>query len=292
MVTDYFFVVSAVLFLTGYRALMRIFNRGGGYGGIFFYGFVMSVFASSVFAVYLIADFQFNTATLIYSGIYALSYSFALFSSYYAVKTGPLALSGLVQSFALIVPTLYGFIFLGDSGNTFIYIGFAAVTLSIFLINFNFKKGAAENNKISLKWMCYAALSFLSNGLSTTVQKAHQTAFPGLFRAEFMLFAILPAALVYFILFMTAERKKQGKFSPESLILPASAGILNGLYMFMLVLLAASAIKAVVLYPLLAAGGILAACVSAFVFFKERFTAVQYAGIAVGIASVVLLNLR
>ena len=318
MILDYFLTGVAALAGTASRASSKLYNKKQRYGGIWYFNFVVCAAAALFFAVYFSIDSQFNAATLIYSAIFLAGYIGAVIFTYLAVTTGPLALSSLIISFSMIVPTVYGFIFWEGTGSAFVYAGFAAAALSIVLVNANIKSEKTKNEtvqpaetlpltdeteqppankdgKISFKWLCFALISFLANGFCAVVQREHQREFPGAFRAEFMLFAMLPAAL-FFLAFFLITRPKAGetqgaRFKPNDLILPVFAGVINGLYNLLLTVLASSAIPPAVLYPLLAVGGVVISCAVSVFFFKERFTLIQYAGIAAGLASVVLLNL-
>lgn len=295
--TDYFLIVLAVLSSTTQRALQKIFIKGERHGGVWFFNLIMCSASFALFAVCFVVDFQFNPVTLLYSAVFAVCFTCATVFIFLAIKTGPLALSSLIVSFALVIPMLWGFIFWGSRGNAFIYAGFVAAAASLCLININFKKKDGgrppekAKNKVSVKWLCYVSASFLSNGFAVTVQRIHQNAFPGKFRAEFMLFAMLLAALFCLIFFLKNGRGAEKKYKMGELVLPASAGIANGLFNFLLIILATSSIGPAVLYPLIAAGAGIATYVMSVILFKERFTVSQNIGVAAGIAAIILLNL-
>jgi multidrug transporter EmrE-like cation transporter len=126
----------------------------------------------------------------------------------------------------------------------------------------------------------------LSNGLASVIQKYHQSAYPGLYQVDFMLLAMVVAAIptVFPVAF---QKGRHIQFS----ILGISSGLLNGLANFIVLLLSADQ-DATVLFPLISAGNVVAAWLTGIIIFKEHIKFRQIIGLLFGIMGIVLLTYK
>lgn len=227
--------------------------------------------------------FHWDAAMLPYSIGFGLAYLSSLLGTFYAVQCGSLAITMLVISYSLVIPTLYGILFLHDSIGPLVYIGILLLLVSLFLINV--KKGEAA---FSLKWFLFVLLGFVSNGMCSTVQKMQQVRFDGDGKSEFMILALVVATICLTVLacrkgFSLASLKE---CAPYSLLNGISNGIVNLLIMILTGLIASA-----VLFPTISAGGIVISFLFAILVYKERLSKNQLIGYGMGIAAVILLNL-
>lgn len=220
-----------------------------------------------------------------YAIIFALGYGAATVFGFFAIVHGSLGLTSLVSSYSLIIPTIYGILFLGEKPSIMLYIGLALLFVSIFLINF--EKG---EKKITIKWLIFVTLSLVGNGVCTTAQKVQQMDQNKAYKNEFMTIALLMVTLVCLI-FALCYHKKDFKpvFTKPVIILPIVCGGANALVNYLVMVL--SRIDASLLFPVISAGGIIATGIISLTIYKERFTKQQIAGMILGIASVVCLNI-
>lgn len=225
---------------------------------------------------------DFNIGILPYSFAFALSYGAAVFGLLNAVRHGSLAVTTLVFSYSLIIPTLYGMLFLGDRLSAAAYIGILLLLLSLFLINA--KKTAVT---LSAKWLFYVTVAFFGNGLCSTFQKMQQQKFDGKYKNELMIFSLLLVFLSLLCLSLLDKKKKDLK---TCFFYSIPNGISNGVVNLFVMLLTGS-IPNAVLFPCISAGGIVVSFFIAVLIYKERLSKAQTVGYAAGILSVVLLNL-
>ena len=77
---------------------------------------------------------------------------------------GSLGVTMLIFSYSLIIPTFYGVIVLKEPVSYFTWIGLSLLAVSLFLLNFK-----NETVKISLKWSVFTFMSFVGNGMCSTI---------------------------------------------------------------------------------------------------------------------------
>ena len=256
--------------------------------------FLLTAFiALAALAVFFFAggfSYAFAWRYVPYSVGFALSYAAAVLFTCLAIREGSLSLTCLVTSYSLLIPALYGMLFLHETIGVFMIVGIVLLALSLFLINREKKEGEGER-KITWRWVFFVSLAFLGNGFCSTTQKMEQEAFDGEGTTEFMLVALALTALLFFALSLLRERRDHRDFFRSGWQYGIFCGLANGACNFFVILLNPR-MPASVMYPLISAGGIVAtALVSVFVF-GERLSRTQWVGMAIGVISIVFLNLK
>ncbi len=219
-----------------------------------------------------------------YSLGFALCYLSAWVGTVYAMRYGPVALTSLIISLALVFPAAYG-VMLGERVTFLTAAGFALLTGSLVLVNLRFD----GRQPLSGRWFKWVFIAFIGNGgcmIMSNMQKRH---LGDSFSHEFMIIALA----VSFVILMTVSVVWNRGFSGEvRKCLPYAAvnGTANGL-LNLIILTLIGHIPNTILYPTNAALGMLFTFVLAWFIYGERFTKLQYVGYAMGVASVVLLNL-
>lgn len=254
--------------------------------------FVFNVFSCFVATLFFIAkgfivsgNLDFHMPTLIYSVIYGVCYVASGVCYTFALKHGPLSLSVLALAYSLMLPTLYGIIFVKEPIGIFTIIGFVCLIASIWLINH--KKG---KTKITFKWVIFAVLVFISNGMCAVAQKAHQVAYPGEYQSELMAYSLIIALVLSVVILFVLAKGQKIENVKDAIVCGGSNGVLNAAYNTTLVLLAAR-MPASLLYPLSSAVNIILTFVISFAIYRERFSKQQYVALVLGICAIVLLNL-
>lgn len=277
-------LLSIIFGLSAQDILRKAYNRSMGSGGAFFFSAV-SAFTAMVFFLVLGKNMQWNTLYLPYSLTFGISYAVAAAGAVLAVSVGPLSITALVISFSLMIPTLYGIVFLEEPAG----IGFVAgvIFLSISLVMVNIKKG---EEKINIKWIVFASAAFVANGLCTVIQTMEQRALDGAYKSEFMVVALLFVSVTLGILSVATERKifcTGSGLKPMYCILN---GIANGaVNLFVMILSRRMPVS--LMFPSVSAGGLVLTYGISTVFYKERLSRIQTIGFAFGLVAVVLLNI-
>ena len=245
---------------------------------------ISALFAMIFFIIISGFKLEFTAEFLPYSIGFALSYAAALAGNVFAIKYGPLSITALILSCSLIVPTLYGIIFLNDPAKITVYIGILCLIIALVFINIK-----DEEMKFSLKWIIWVVISFIGNGMCSTVQKMQQVKFDESYKSEFMIVAlIIVCAMLFFASFMTSERKH--KTTLQCCGLASVQGISNGIVNYLVMVLSAM-IPVSVMFPMISAGGIILTIIISMTLYREKLTKMQIAGCLFGTASVVLLSI-
>jgi len=226
---------------------------------------------------------NFDPGIIIYAVGFSITYAAATLGGFLALKYGPLGITLLIGSYSLLVPTFYGIIFLKDPISYTTYIGLALLAVSLFCLNF-------KNEKInfSLKWLVCVILSFIGNGMCSTVQRMQQVAFDGEGKNELMIVALIISVILFFIIALVRKEKFDIR---QSLPYAAPKGIANGIVNLFVMALQA-VIPTAIFFPVISAGGIITGFFVSIYVYKEKLSKLQYFGYALGVLSVILLNLK
>ena len=140
-----------------------------------------------------------------------------------------------------------------------------------------------------MKWGFYIFLAFAGNGICSIVQKMQQMNFDGAYKNEFMItaFGIVVIILLACSFGVNGDKKQMIK---DCRIFAPLAGISNGLTNLLVMVLTA-AMPAAILFPSFSAGGIIVMFFIGLFVYKEKLSKVQMIGYAIGVVSIVLLNL-
>lgn len=237
--------------------------------------------------------------TFIYSLGFSICYVGGTVFSILAISTGPFAITSLVMSYCLLMPTVWGLIFYtkDKSPSIFVILGIVFMCASLFLVR---NKNADENMKISPRWIIFVLINFLANGGCSIFQtifneenaKNNVVVEP----YKFMLLSISMVLLAFLIIvpvYVLINRKK-GLEKPnvkQLLCFGTATGISNTVANILVLLVNGVTIPAFILYPLNNVGQLTLVFLISVLFYKEKYTRLQYVGYFIGMASVVLFNI-
>jgi len=229
-------------------------------------------------------DLTFDARLIPYSLVFAAGYCASWIGTVYAVRYGSMALTSLITSFSLILPTGYG-VLLGEQVTVKLLLGVLLLLTAIVLVNLK----VSRKDKLSIKWLSYVALSFVGNGSCSIVQNIEKRALGEAFTHEFMIIG-LAAAFVFLIAFACIKSGNVLKELKICLPYGAGNGLSNAMVHFLMMTMIGN-IPNTIMYPTGSALGMVVAFLLAYVVYKERFTKPQYAGYALGVLSIILLNI-
>ena len=302
-----FVVVSliSILVLTAQGTLIKIFGDKRP-GAEITYTLVSSVCALLLFGgIALFSGSQYNPQSLLYSLFFAVCYAGSTITFVLAVNCGSLALTSTIHSFALIIPTVLGFLIWNEPVSTMKIFGIVIFAVSLLLIGEKVDKG---QKLISAKWLVLMIISFFCEGFAPVAIKMHSIALGEKAAAEangvFMALAYVMAVVGILVAALLKEGRvtvpaadggKPKNFMLDSLkiALPfaAAGGVCNGLYNFMNTIISNNNLNVSVFFPVISAGQLILTLVIAMVFFKEKLSLKQLFAIGFGIVAIVLLNI-
>lgn len=222
----------------------------------------------------------FHAPTALFGALYGLSLCAAMLFGYRALALGPLSLTSMIAAFSVLLPIGYGVLFCGETPGIWQGIGLALLCAAIVLTSL----GKGSGRKAGWRWALALLLTFLANGLCSILQKMHQTRFPGLYRVDFLLFALLCAALFFLLLSLRRRAPERGRGWA------ALSGISMAAGSFAQIALASTE-QASVLFPAVSAGTIALSLLGGCLIFRERLSLSQIAALCCGAAAVVFLKL-
>lgn len=275
-------------------SLMKQSSNGEIMVNIFAFNAVQNI--SGVLLMLVISGFtlRFHLPTFGYSIAYAVFYLVGMVSDYKALSSGPLALTSLICSYAIIIPCFYGLFFLGEDFGIIRVISILLLLISMLFIN---KKDDKAEEKVAKKgWPLYVCISFICNGGMLVINKMHQTHYPNQYQNELVAYALSVAFVVFFVLTIINSFIHKKKNSEEQKKTSAKVfyGVLAGICMATMqyvCLFVAARVDAMIMFPLDAIYGALFSVLASWFMFKEKFTALQIVGICIGVLSVILLNI-
>ncbi len=208
-----------------------------------------------------------------------------------AMETGSLSFSALIFSFGLLVPVIIGRLFWNES------ISIMQILALLLLLSSFYLAGGAKvesSRRFNVKWLVLALSAMLGNGLLMALTKYHQRLVPGKDVGEFLIVAFATATLASVFLtgyrcMVFREKLSKPKVMPFSL-LAVGAGVTTAFGNWV-VLSLAGRMPAVILFPVINGGVVFLSAVFSVLFLKESLTRRSSAGMALGLAALVLISL-
>jgi len=281
---QYFLLLIVIVLVSLQNVIQKEYSMRDSDDRRFLFGAALSFAAMTFFIVSSGFNLDFKADFVGYSIGFAMSYAASNIGLLLAIKWGSLAITMLVNSYSLIIPTFYGIIFLNEKLSLSAIVGIVLLIISIFLIG-----AKKEEIKFSLKWLISLFFAFAGNGMCSTVQKMQQLAFNGEFKNEFMIISLFISTLILFgASLIFKEKIKKG--SPMCIGFGACCGIANGI-VNLLVMMLTALIPTAILFPSISGGGIVLGFVLAVFAYKEKLSMLQVIGYFIGMISVILLNI-
>lgn len=278
-----FYLTAIILGITFQNVIKKPYAEKTNGKGPYFFSLLIS-FSAMLFFVFTSNGFEWNKDVILYSTFFAVSYVIATVFAVYAIGSGPLSITSLIIAYSLIMPTVYGLVFLGDPFSTKLFIGIVLLVISLFLIN---KKNSEA--PITFRWIIYVILAFVGNGMCSVFQKMEQVAFDGRYKNEFMMIALAGVVVILSVLVLTKERHEIKIYAKAGWHIAIACGIANGV-VNLFVMILSNLMPVSVMFPLVSAGGIIITYLISRFFYKEKLTKTQFVGFLIGIASVIFLS--
>ena len=185
-----------------------------------------------------------------------------------------------LMSGGMVVPAIWGWVFLGEPATALRIIGIIVMIVAIFLSNSNVKK---LDKKLIV--MCVAV--FMLNGFVSVFSKLHQVADAQFNPVDTVSYALIGTLCSFVMssslkLGIALKNKTQASTKPKFkpwLILVIVLYSVIGTISNLLQLEGAKNLPASVLYPMITGGTIVLSGIFAFIFFKEKPAKIEWLGI-------------
>ena len=210
-----------------------------------------------------------------------------------AMARGPVSLTGVCTNFSIVVPLIVGFTVLGEA-----FTLTKGIALALVAVAFVLMQRKDGDKKANLVWLLLTLCATLSAGVSNVVMSVFKT-LPVADERNLLIIvsngfaAVL--SIVTALVFGAFRKRSEGKLlmpmSVPDLLWSLFAGVTLAVYQ-PLSMLALTAIDVTVYYPVTGALAVIFLMVSGIIIFREKPSAKQLVGAAMGLVAVVLLNLR
>lgn len=260
------------------------------------FNFYQNIFCFlSILLIYLFSgtEFSFSVFSVLLGAALAVANILSLEGLLQAQACGSFAYTSVIVALSAIIPSMSGPVLFGEKVT---FSQFAGIALMVICILLSPAKDEGDKRFFSLKWLLFCAVAFVFSGAVGVVQKIHQN--NAVHKAE------MPALLLtcFFVSFalsgirLITERgriKKSGeslnKLTLAVLLFPAVSGLCFA-FPHTINLFLSGRLASVVFFPTINLCPMLLTMLYAVFGFKERLTAKQWAGIAVGILSTVFVS--
>lgn len=260
------------------------------------FNFYQNIFCFlSILLIYLFSgtEFSFSVFSVLLGAALAVANILSLEGLLQAQACGSFAYTSVIVALSAIIPSMSGPVLFGEKVTVSQFAGIGLMIICIILSPGN---DGVERRAVNLKWLLFCTVAFVFSGAVGVVQKIHQN--NAAHKAE------MPALLLtcFFVSFalsgirLITERgrtKKSGeslnKLTLAVLLFPAVSGLCFA-FPHTINLFLSGRLASVVFFPTINLCPMLLTMLYAVFGFKERLTAKQWAGIAVGILSTVFVS--
>lgn len=305
----YLFMVIAVIAIAGQNTLVGLFNKKVKNSSPFVLALTFSAITLFGFLIYCQFKVQMHWLTAA-CGLGAGVVCFLNFIFLQqALKRGPVSLTNLFVSYSLLIPTFFSLFVYEKVLWLSLIIGIVLLCASIAMTNkWESKKTKKLDDKKQKKnfdflWIVFTLLTVVCNGSFAVLQIVHTKQAPsvGADPNNISGYMILAMSVVFAANFvgMLVTKKNRAQIKPSfdqgwKYVIP------NGFVYFMILLMqlwlttgynqGSNPIQPSVFNPVLAAGSLVLTLVSSIFIFKERLSVLQWVGVGVGVAAIVVLN--
>lgn len=277
---------SAIVFSVAQSAAAKFYNRKSDDAAFFNAFKALAALIVSLF--FLKHGFVFHVPTVLYGACYGLMLCLSMYAGFRALCLGPMALTGMIVSFSVLLPLGYGVVFQKEPLSVLKIIGFVLFAAALVLTALG-KTGGSATQGGGEKWALFVGLTFVSNGACSILQKIHQSIYPEEYCGAFMFYSGLVCCILFIARGLMQKPLKAYVHAPGKLS-AAAAGAAGGASNLCTLFLAGSE-NASVMYPVISAGTILVSLVCGRVLFGEKIRPLQIPAFLCGICAIVLLKL-
>ena len=216
--------------------------------------------------------------------LFIVSFILMIFST----ERAGIGLTTALNKMAVVIPVSVGIVYLGQHDNIpFKLVGIALALASFVLILY---KKEAEEKKLSSLLLPLSV--FLVSGLiDTSMELTNTILITQKFEIELFLMGIFATASFIGILTIVSDRlwiKTKEKFSYKTILWGSIMGIFNFLVSKM-ILINVGLMGGSVVFPVHNAAVVSLTALIGVMFFKEKFSAKQWAGVALAVISVIMI---
>lgn len=260
------------------------------------FNFYQNIFCFlSILLIYLFSGtkFSFSVFSVLLGAALAVANILSLEGLLQAQACGSFAYTSVIVALSAIIPSMSGPVLFGEKVTVSQFAGIGLMIICIILSPGN---DGGERRAVNLKWLLFCTVAFVFSGAVGVVQKihqnnaAHKAEMPALLLTCFFgSFALSGIRLITERGRMKKSGESLNKLTLAVLLFPAVSGLCFA-FPHTINLFLSGRLASVVFFPTINLCPMLLTMLYAVFGFKERLTAKQWAGIAVGILSTVFVS--
>lgn len=254
---------------------------------VFWFNGLMALGSMLFFVITKKGDIFLPSELWLYAIPSALCYCSALICTYFALASGPFAISMMIISYSIVFPIVYGIAFLNEPTSVLTYLAFGVMAASLYLTRGN---TANENGKFSIKWLIFITAATIGNGLFAVIKKMQQLKFNERSNNEFMIISLGVTVVVLLTFGLIKSRGNLKNVTKSTVFFALAAGFSNGVTN-MLTLLINMVMVLSLSSPISTGMRIILSFLISALFLREKFLKRQIVGAALGAASLIMLNI-
>lgn len=282
----YLLIVAFTLLNLFESVAVRTYAKRHGSGGMLMNA-IVALFATLFFLVTDKGGFHAPKEMIPIAVINVFLFGAGFYFTFIAYRIGPYGLTRLISTFSLLFTIFYGIFFLDETPGFTTYIGIIAILSALILINYK-KKDGDDEKSVSLKWFICIMISTVANGFIGILTKMQQIRFNASCDNEFQIISIGGSCVLLAVLGCILDRDKLPYILKHGTLYGLCAGICNGAKNF-LTLVIYTLLPLSILSPMKTGLNMIATFIMALLFYKEKYTKMQWVGVLLGVAAVILL---
>ena len=239
---------------------------------------------------FLILLFFPSTTPSLYTVITALIFALVTTASQYfcllALRCGPMSLTTFLQGSSLLLPTFFGFWFMGERASLLFWISLVLLLISMALVLIT-KQGG-----VHLRWILFALGTFVFTGAIGIMQSIHQASPHSDELIPFLQIAFALCAVLNLVgqFFCPKPQEPSFPLGSRTTVMAVGSGAAMGAVNLINLYLSGTMDKHI-FFPIVNGGLIFLSSIAAVIFFRERLSRRQWIGLAIGIVQLAIIAL-
>jgi len=286
---DYLILFFAVLCIAVQFNINKLYQKkfAAGLREILFFSLVCGA-ANTIFFFIYGGIPEFSTFSFVISILLAVVSSLSILVGILIMKYGKMSVYSVFTMLGgMILPYFYGIIFLDETLSAARIIGLAILICALPLSTFS---RSDNKNKTAVFYYILCVMIFLLNGTVSIISKSHSINISAVPAANFIFYSNLWVTVIncaaYFIFKPKVETPAKVNKLPAVGLITVFA-LVSGVG-FLLQLISAKTVPAVVLYPFVTGGSIVLSTIGARIFFGEKISLPALVGIVMAVGGTLL----
>ncbi len=231
---------------------------------------------------------HFDLYTILISFMFGAMLFICGYLGTYAFQITTVAINSLFASASLIVPVIYGAVFMGDAITIGKIIGLVVFFIGVYLITST--KDNGTNRKFTAVTFVVLLGVLLSSGFGNVSAQLFANYVPDGNSLMYMVLSYVFAALLFGVMLPFFKGKEQNSKMPETGYIFGGVAAVLGFALQLIIAFLAGRVHAAILFPVTCGSGIIASALVGAMFFKEKLKLKNTVGILIGIASIIMMN--